>query len=203
MVRLAIELGLHHDPTSQANVFSDDECQLRIRLWAIVLMHDRGTSILLGRPLAIAPSDSNTPRPTRGKGTELSEHFVLSAPIAEIQADIINSLYAPTRQTADSIMRHASRIIRSMVVFRKQLPDHYKWFFSGTEDWPVEKRTKLVADITEDEGLTLLKIGITKVLLLRALFSSKELEYQQRHRALVDGMSPSVAHRRDIAELLL
>ena len=150
-------------------------------------MHDRGTSILLGRPLAIAPSDSNTPRPARGKGVEISEHFVLSAPIAEIQADIINSLYAPTRQTADAIMRHASRIIRSMVVFRKQLPDHYKWFFSGTEEWSIDKRTKLVADITEDEGLTLLKIGITKVLLLRALFSSKELEYQQRHRALVDG----------------
>lgn len=188
-MRLAIELGLHHDPTSQDNVFSPDECQLRIRLWGIVLLHDRGTSILLGRPLAIAPSDSNTPRPTRGKGSDISEHFVLSAPIAEIQADIINSLYAPTRQTADSIMRHANRIIRSMVVFRQQLPDHYKWFFSGTEQWDTEKRTKLVTDITEDEGLTLLKIGITKVLLLRALFSSKELEYAQRHRALVDGKS--------------
>ncbi len=117
----------------------------------------------------------------------MSEHFVLSAPIAEVQADIINSLYAPTRQTADSIMRHANRIIRSMVVFRKQLPDHYKWYFGGTEEWSLEKRTKLVADISEDEGLTLLKIGVTKVLLLRALFSSKELDYAQRHRALVDG----------------
>ncbi|TBU27069.1 fungal-specific transcription factor domain-containing protein [Dichomitus squalens] len=191
LVRLAIELGLHHDPTAQDNVFSEDECQLRIRLWSIVLVHDRGTSIQLGRPLAIAPSDSNTPRPTRGKGTEISEHFVLNAPIAEIQADIINSLYAPTRQTADSIMRHANRIIRSMIVFRKQLPDHYKWFFSGTEDWSVERRTKLVADITEDEGLTLLKIGITKILLLRALFSSKELDYAQRHRALVDAIVTS------------
>ncbi|TFK91381.1 hypothetical protein K466DRAFT_573711 [Polyporus arcularius HHB13444] len=191
LVRLAIELGLHHDPTSQDNVFSPDECQLRIRLWGIVLLHDRGTSILLGRPLAIAPSDSNTPRPTRGKGSDISEHFVLSAPIAEIQADIINSLYAPTRQTADSIMRHANRIIRSMVIFRQQLPDHYKWFFSGTEQWDNEKRAKLVADITEDEGLTLLKIGITKVLLLRALFSSKELEYAQRHRALVDAIVTS------------
>ncbi|KAI0749850.1 fungal-specific transcription factor domain-containing protein [Daedaleopsis nitida] len=191
LVRLAIELGLHHDPTSQDNVFSPEECQLRIRLWAIVLVHDRGTSIQLGRPLAIAPSDSNTPRPTRGKGSDISEHFVLSAPVAEIQADIINSLYAPTRQTADSIMRHANRIMRSMVVFRQQLPDHYKWFFGGTDEWSVEKRTKLVADITEDEGLTLLKIGMTKVLLLRALFSSKELEYAQRHRALVDAIVTS------------
>ncbi|KAH9848389.1 fungal-specific transcription factor domain-containing protein [Lenzites betulinus] len=191
LVRLAIELGLHHDPTSQGNVFSDEECQLRIRLWAIVLVHDRGTSILLGRPLAIAPSDSNTPRPTRGQGTDISEHFVLSAPIAEIQADIINSLYAPTRQTAGSIVRHASRITKSMVVFKKQLPDHYKWYFGGTEEWSVDKRTQLVAKIGQDEGLTLLKIGITKVLLLRALFSSKELEYGQRHRALVDAIVTS------------
>ncbi|KAI9001540.1 fungal-specific transcription factor domain-containing protein [Trametes punicea] len=191
IVRLAIELGLHHDPTSQDNVFSDEECQLRIRLWGIVLVHDRGTSILLGRPLAIAPSDSNTPRPTRGKGTDISEHFVLNAPIAEIQADIINSLYTPTRQTADAIMRHASRITKSMAVFKRQLPERYKWYFGGTEDWPVEKRTQLVANIGEDEGLTLLKLGITKVLLLRALFSSKELEDSQRHRALVDAIVTS------------
>ncbi|OBZ72675.1 putative transcriptional regulatory protein C1F7.11c [Grifola frondosa] len=169
LIRLAIELGLHHDPTVQDNTFSDEECQNRIRLWGIVLLHDRGTSILLGRPLAIAPSDSNTPRPTRGKGTDISEHFVL----------------------ADAIMRHATRIIKSMVEFRRQLPDSYRSFFSGTDEWPTERRVKLVQEITEDEGLTLLKIGITRVLLLRALFSSKELEYNQRHRALVDAIVTS------------
>lgn len=168
--------------------FTEEDCQLRIRLWAIVLVHDRGTSILLGRPLAIAPSDSNTPRPSRGKGNEISEHFVLSAPIAEIQADIINSLYAPTRHSADSIIRHATRIIKSMFEFRRQLPDSYKWYFSGTDDWPLEKRKQLVQDITEDQGLTLLKIGITRILLLRALFSSKELPFHNRLSALIDGM---------------
>ncbi|GBE88483.1 hypothetical protein SCP_1302990 [Sparassis crispa] len=190
LVRLSIELGLHHDPTSQDNVFSEEECQLRIRLWGIVLVHDRGTSILLGRPLAIAPSDSNTPRPSRSKSgsSDISEHFVLSAPIAEIQADIINSLYTPTRQSADAIMRHATRIIKSMVEFRRQLPDTYKWYFSGTEDWPLERRIQLVNDITEDQGLTLLKIGITRILLLRALFSSKQLQYHHRHRALLDAI---------------
>lgn len=199
LVRLAIELGLHHDPATFHQVnpsdpsagsnpqFTEEECQLRIRLWGTVLIHDRGTSILLGRPLAIAPSDSNTPRPSRAKGGEISDHFVLSAPIAEIQADIINSLYAPTTQSADSIMRHANRIIKSMVELRRQLPENYKWFFSGTEEWPAEQRTKLVQDITEDQGLTLLKIGITRILLLRALFSSHEMPYNQRLRALVDG----------------
>lgn len=182
---------MHHDPTSQGNLFSEDECQLRIRLWGIVLVHDRGTSILLGRPLAIAPSDANTPRPSRGKSSsnDISEHFVLSAPIAEIQADIINSLYAPTTQNASSIIRHANRISKSMIEFRRQLPDSYKLFFSGTEEWLLERRAKLVEDITEDQGLTLLKIGITRILLLRALFSSSQLGYSQRHRALVDGES--------------
>ncbi|EGO24576.1 hypothetical protein SERLADRAFT_468109 [Serpula lacrymans var. lacrymans S7.9] len=158
------------------------------------MVHDRGTSILLGRPLAIAPYDSNTPRPSRGiKGqySDFSEHFLLSHPIAEIQADIINSLYAPTRQSTDTIMRHATRIIKSMIEFRRQLPDNYKWYFGGTEEWPLEKRQKLVQDITEDEGLTLLKIGISRILLLRALFSIKELDYGHRVRALVDAIVTS------------
>lgn len=191
LVRLAIELGLHHDPTPQSQVFSEAECQLRICLWSIVLLHDRGTSILLGRPLAIAPSDSNTPQPSRSKSVQASEHFVLSAPVAEIQADIINSLYAPTRQTGDAIIRHATRIKKSMAEFRRQLPDNYRWFFSGTESWDDERRTKLVQDITEDQGLTLLKIGITRILLLRALFSSKELDYRHRFGALNDAIRTS------------
>lgn len=197
MVRLGIELGFHHDPTTQFSpltnqpIFTEEESQLRIRLWAIILIHDRGTSILLGRPLAISPSDSNTPHPSRPKNVrfaEFSEHFELSLPVADFQADIVNSLYAPTRQAGDTIMRNATRIIKSMVEFRRRMPERYKYYFDGTDDWPVEKRTKLVQDISEDEGLTLLKIGIARILMLRALFSSKELSYPQKHKALVDGM---------------
>ncbi|KAK0480237.1 fungal-specific transcription factor domain-containing protein [Armillaria novae-zelandiae] len=211
LVRLAIELGLHHDPTTQLNpanqmnpnsqqcIFSEEESQLRIRLWGIVLVHDRGTSLLLGRPLAIAPSDANTPRPSRmssaarltGLGEDFSEHFDLSHPVAEIQADIINSLYSPSRQSGDTIMRNATRIIKSMVEFRRGLPDKYKYYFSGTEEWPMERKSKLVQEITEDEGLTLLKVGISRILLLRALFSLKELTYAQRRKALVDAIITS------------
>jgi hypothetical protein len=188
MVRLGIELGLNHDPTTQ-NIFDDSECQLRIRLWGIVLVHDRGTSLLLGRPLAIGPNDTNTPHPARPKTSrpDVSEHFLLSSPIAQIQADIINSLYSPHGQSADSIMRHATRVVKSLVEFRRQLPERYKRYFGGTADWSLEEKTKLVQDITEDEGLTLLKIGIARILLLRALFSNKELEFPQRHKALLDG----------------
>jgi hypothetical protein len=190
LVRLSIELGLHHDPTAQGNTFTEEESRLRINLWGIVMVHDRGTSILLGRPLAIAASDSNTPQPVKGKqDPEFSEHFLLSSPMAEIQADIINSLYMPTRQSGDSIMRQATRIIKSMEAFRKSLPDSYKLFFGGTEDWRMEDRIKLVQEITEDQGLTLLKFGIARILLLRVLFNSKDLSLTHRHKALVDGGS--------------
>jgi hypothetical protein len=153
------------------------------------MVHDRGTSILLGRPLAIAPFDSNTPHPTHSKNgvQDFSEHFLLSHPVAEIQADIINSLYTPTKQSADALMRHATRIIKSMVEFRNRLPESYQYYFSGTDDWPLEKKTQLVQEITEDQGLILLKIGISKILSLRALFSSRELSRAQRLKALVDG----------------
>lgn len=207
LIRLAIELGFHHDPTTQFSpvtnqpVFTEEECQLRIRLWGIIMIHDRGTSILLGRPLGISPSDSNTPHPSRPKNArfaEFSEHFELSLPVADFQADIVNSLYAPTRQAGDTIMRNATRIIKSMVEFRSRLPDRYKHYFGGTDDWAVEKRTKLVQDITEDEGLTLLKIGIARILMLRALFSSKELSYPQKHKALVDGTNNSYLSRAKV-----
>ncbi|KAH8977702.1 hypothetical protein EDB86DRAFT_3067616 [Lactarius hatsudake] len=147
-------LGLNHDPTTQT-IFDESECQLRIRLWGIVLVHDRGTSLLLGRPLAIAPYDTNTPHPVRPK------------------QDIINSLYSPHGQSGDAIMRHATRIVKSM---------KYKPYFGGTADWSLEDKTKLVQGITEDEGLTLLKIGIARILLLRALFSNKDLDFPQGTR---------------------
>ncbi|KAG6909994.1 hypothetical protein DXG01_013994 [Tephrocybe rancida] len=211
LVRLSIELGLHHDPTTQMHaqrhppgtapapptkIFTEEECQLRIRLWGIVLVHDRGTSILLGRPLAISPNDSSTPHPTRSAvragASDFSEHFEYSMPVADIQADIINSLYAPKqKQTSDDIMRNATRIINRMTEFRKGLPEKYGYYFSGTDDWPIERRCQLVQAITEDEGLTLLKIGIARILLLRALFNSKELAYTHRHKALVDAIVTS------------
>ena len=136
---------------NQQHIFSEEECELRIRLWGIVLLHDRGTSILLGRPLGISPSDGNTPRPSRMSSTrvkdvreDFSEHFELTHPIVEIQADIINSLYSPARQNSDSIIRNATRIIKSMVEFRRGLPDKYKYYFGGTDEWPLERKSKLV-----------------------------------------------------------
>lgn len=189
MVRVAIELGLHHDPFKQ-KIFSEPECQLRVRLWSICMIHDRGTSVLLGRPLAISPADSDTPEPFAGRNVELSEHFFYSAPVASIQADIVNALYSPqinNKNNQEAIMRNATRIIKQMLAFRNTLPDSYKHFFEGTEKWSMEEKRRLVDNITEDQGLTLLKIGIARILLLRALFSSNDLSFEQRMRALTDG----------------
>ena len=154
------------------------------------MVHDRGTSILLGRPLGIAPYDSNTPHPSRPKNGQLSdcsEHFVLSQQVAEMQADIINSLYTPTTQSPGSIMRHATRIVKSMVEFTRHLPETYQKYFKGSEDMSLEQRSQLVGQITEDEGLTLLKIGIMRILLLRFLFNADALVMPQRQKALLDG----------------
>ncbi|KAH8980297.1 hypothetical protein EDB86DRAFT_3248061 [Lactarius hatsudake] len=83
---------------------------------------------------------------------DLSRHFLLSHPIAEIQADIFDSLYSPHGQSGDAIMRHATRIVKSMVEFRRHLPEKCKRYFGGTADWSLEEKAKLVQGITEDEG---------------------------------------------------
>jgi len=84
-------------------------------------------------------------------------------------------------------MRHATRIVKSMVEFIRRLPEKYQKYFKGSEHLPSEERSKLVEQITEDEGLTLLKIGISRILLLRVLFNADALVMPQRQKALLDG----------------
>jgi hypothetical protein len=191
MVRIGVELGLHHDPRSQleaapggnGSTFNEDDCHTRIRLWDIVMIHDRGTSILLGRPLGIYPNDSNTPGPSANPTStqpEFSEHYRLSRPVAEIQSDIVVSLYSPHTLSGHELVGHVSRILKSLTAFRHKLGDKYKHYFEGTRDWHLDKRIKLVNEVGIDEGLTLLKLGITRLLLMRALF---------RHE---NGVSPDI-----------
>ena len=86
-----------------------------------------------------------------------------------------------------------------MVAFRNQLPESYTALFGGTDEWTLDRRAGLVEDVTADQGLTLLKLGISRLLLLRALFSSERLEYAQRHKALEDGMYPSLERQTRIS----
>ena len=153
------------------------------------MIHDRGTSVLLGRPLAIADADFNTPFPKRFSASMFSEHFDHSPHLTGIQGDIINALYRPGnhKQSADQVVRHASRITKNLVGFRSVLPDTYRPFFEGTASWSEQERIALVTNITEDQGLTMLKYGIARILLLRALFTSGQLSGDVRRRALKDG----------------
>lgn len=192
LVRLALELGLHLDPCDDNDgpeAYTQEECRLRVRLWTVILILDRHTSIVLGRPLAVAPFHASTFKPSGNPAEGLSDYFALSAAVSEIQADIICSLYMPTRQSADSFMRHATRILTLMQETRRQLPESHALYFGGTEDWSTENRPSLVLDMPMNERLNLLNILGTRVLLLRALFSSKKIPFSPRLKALTDGAS--------------
>jgi hypothetical protein len=191
-VRLALELGLHLDPYDDSKGpkdYTQAECHLRARLWTIILVLDRCTSIVLGRPLAVAPFQPSMLRSSSGLIEGLSDYFVSSTAVSEIQADIVNSLYIPTRQSTDSTTRHTTRILMCMQETRRQLPDNCALYLGGTEDWSTEKRTSLVLDMPINERLILLNILGTRVMLLRALFSFKEMAFSFRQKALTDGAS--------------
>jgi len=185
MVRLGVELGLHHDPRRQGSVFSSEECELRINLWWIVMIHDRGTSVLLGRPLAIAQEDFDTPPPT--VSATVSDHFVDSKALTDVQADIINSLYRPAPQSTDEFMHHARRILLSMTTFAKGLPPGYAPYFDGTQEWSEEAKARLSGELRMEFGLTYLKYGIARLLLLRAMFTNKDIVDWVKFKALDDG----------------
>ncbi len=135
-MHLGIELGLNHDPTMQP-IFDKSECQLCIRLWGIVLVHDCSTSLLLRRPLTIAPYDTNTPYPVWPKSMQpnLCKHFLPSHPIVEIQADTIQPAW-----TGYTTMHHAMRIVKSMVKSHCQLPEKYKRYLVGQQIGHWKKR---------------------------------------------------------------
>ena len=185
MVRLAVELGLHHDPRRQGSTFSPEESELRINLWWIVMIHDRGTSVLLGRPLAIAQEDFDTPPPTTS--ATVSEHFVDSKKLTDVQADIINSLYRPAPQSTEEFTHHARRILLSMTAFSKGLPRGYAPYFEGTHEWSEERKAGLSSELTMDIGLTYLKYGIARLLLLRAMFTNRDIVDWVKFKALDDG----------------
>ena len=54
-------------------------------------------------------------------------------------------------------------------------------------------------EVTADQGLTLLKLGISRLSLLRTLFSPERLEYVQRHKTLEDGAHPSFRRQARIS----
>ncbi|GAB1521756.1 hypothetical protein RhiTH_004853 [Rhizoctonia solani] len=192
-IRLGVELGLHHDPTQQS-CFTAEEAHIRKCLWSMALIHDRGTSLILGRPLAIADLDYNTPLPDQyfcGRKM-FSDYIHDCSPIVVIQGDIITSLYRPGKLDAYTLMRHATRINNRFIKYRKELPQPgYQWYFEGTDDWPLEEKINLVDRMSDDHGMTVLKYYISRLMLLRTMFNATQLHMNIRQQALKDAVVTS------------
>lgn len=186
-MRLAVELGLHHDPMLQVGTFTEEESTLRVNLWHSVMIHDRGTSVLLGRPVAIGEEYFNTSAPLLKPGI-VSRHFVDSVPLNSIAADIVQSLYRAEVLPTEEVVIHAKRILVKMTNWRRTLPADYHPFFEGTAGWPEERKHMLRSELTTEKGLTFLKYTIQRLLLLRAVFTNDEMQYDVRIKALQDGM---------------
>ena len=196
MVRLAVELGLHHDPREQV-IFTPEECQLRMRLWSICVTHDRDTSIIFGRPLAIQRADFNTPAPSRfveipGSSEPLalfSEHIDVSSDLVHIQAEVINSLYRPGVLTGEQVVLRAIEVERSLEQWRRKLPPVYQKLFAGHSHLDMDQRVNIVTStINTERGITMLKYGITRMCLLRAVFNNKTISAHLRYKSLHDGV---------------
>ena len=174
LVRLAIELGLHHDPSEQAGTFTFEERQLRAQLWYICLVHDRGTSIMFGRPLAVQQADYKIPFPTRcfpsPGGTEplsfFSEDFDLSKGLMDIQGEIVNLLLRPGKLTGEQLILHAVEIERLLEDWRQSMPLYYKRWFGASSMFrtspTADGSDELLADVTVDGGLVMLKYTILR-----------------------------------------
>ncbi|KAF8317098.1 hypothetical protein DL93DRAFT_2154390 [Clavulina sp. PMI_390] len=192
LVRLAVELGLHHDPREQPNTFSADEVQLRTRLWYIVLAHDRDASVMFGRPLAIQRADFNAPPPSRVSEQEVevfAEHFELSSELLHIQGDFVNSLYRPGKLTGEQVVLRAIEVERSLEQWRKKLPEEYAQFMGGSLGLGREAKIAVVPTIvTPPRALTMLKYSILRLFLLRSVFNNNVVSAHVRHKALHDAV---------------
>lgn len=197
-MRLAVELGLHHDPADSKGIFTPAESQLRMRLWLICLIYDRSTAIIFGRPLTVQRADFNTPMPSRlvqketGEEYEaFSQHFEFSSELLHIQGDIVNSLYRPGKLTGEQIVLRAIEIERSVEAWRKKMPGSYQKLFGATSTGLVRaQKIELMSTVKTDRGVTMLQYGIMRMFLLRAIFNNRLVSAHVRHKALHDGTLP-------------
>lgn len=146
--------------------------------------------------MAIQRADFSTPPPTRflpspdGKDpiALFSEHFELGSELLHIQSDIVNSLYRPGKLTGEQVVLRSIEIERSLEQWRRKLPAPYQKLFGGSMRLDRQQKVELVlANVTADRGITILKYGILRMFLLRAVFNNKLVSAHVRHKALHDG----------------
>ena len=86
-------------------------------------------------------------------------------------------------------MLRAIEIERSLEQWRRKLPAPYQKLFGGSMRLERQQKAELVlANVTADRGIMILKYGILRMFLLRAVFNNKLVSAHVCHKALHDAV---------------
>ncbi|RMY85626.1 hypothetical protein D0864_07262 [Hortaea werneckii] len=129
-VTLANSLGLNRDPTSWASS-SENEKNVRIRLWWCLVVNDFWSSLAHGIPSNICPSNSDVPLPsvasiagqsaTEGMKRAASS-FVHLCSLTQILADLLPLVYS-LKETQKDIGKKTRRLECDLDSWEDSLPD--------------------------------------------------------------------------------
>jgi hypothetical protein len=185
-----MDLGLHLDTfledVDDLTPSERDERDLRICLWSTVILLDRSTSLLFGRPLVIATGNVDIRQISMRRETALcSPNFLPSILIAGIQADIVEAFYSWDTgvQSAEQILTNTSRILQSIGTVTEQLPTIRRCLN------PVSSAVdqELLQQVPCSEAILFLQSEICRVLLLRLIVVSEKAPRVYQERALENG----------------
>jgi hypothetical protein len=132
------------------------------------MVHDRGTSTICGRPIAIQTCDYNTPFAEQyfGNTKHFADDFPFSKGLTDVQAELVCSLFAPGVLPDHEFVARAVMIERSLETWRINLPITYQqWFgkYSDRRRLPANgEEDPLLAQVTVDAGLVMLKYTILR-----------------------------------------
>ncbi|GAB1731986.1 hypothetical protein NU195Hw_g239t1 [Hortaea werneckii] len=128
-VTLANSLGLNRDPTSWASS-SENEKNLRIRLWWSLVINDFWSSLAHGIPSNICPSNYDTPLPSVASiaGPSATEEtkkaaasFIHMCTLTQILADLVPLVYS-LKETQKDIGRRVRRLECDLDSWEDSLP---------------------------------------------------------------------------------
>ncbi|GAB1741313.1 hypothetical protein NU219Hw_g6551t1 [Hortaea werneckii] len=129
-VTLANSLGLNRDPTTWASS-SENEKNLRVRLWWSLVINDFWSSLAHGIPSNICPSNYDTPLPSvasiAGQSTtevvkKAASCFVHLCSLTQILADLLPLIYS-LRETQKDIWKKIRRLECDLDSWEDSLPD--------------------------------------------------------------------------------
>lgn len=190
ILKLGIEVQLNHHPELppfRADSFKPDVQSLRLRLWQILLTHDRGTAIIHGRPVSISEEYCAAPRVNnvtyKGDGS-CSRHFLDSQEVTEIQERILRELYAPEKENSN--MYSLGEVVKKTLALTRSLHQVCVRLWGAGAEMP-EMRSK-TATVQLDEGLTYLKVTISRMFIMRALLSLVRTDVDMYKKVVADAV---------------